>query len=85
LYIPTEIITKKDSVLVVTSAIRTGCSKAALVNLVHNTKAELSGIFSIAAVGEEWKSNLKPRTLKAYPLMVLREKKQPRLSRRNQA
>jgi adenine/guanine phosphoribosyltransferase-like PRPP-binding protein len=60
LYIPKEAIKKRDSVLVVDDMIKSGDTQAALVNLVRKAKAEISGIFSLVAVGEEWKRRLKP-------------------------
>ena len=59
LYIPKEIIKKRDSVLIVDDMIKTGETQAALVNLVRKAKAEISGVFSLIAVGDEWKKRLK--------------------------
>jgi len=59
LYIPKDIIKKRDSVLIVDDMIKTGETHAALVNLVRKAKAEISGVFSLIAVGEEWKKKLK--------------------------
>ena len=59
LYIPKEAIKKRDSVLVVDDMIKSGETQEALVTLVKKSKAELSGIFSLIAVGEEWKKRLK--------------------------
>jgi adenine phosphoribosyltransferase len=59
LYIPKESIKKRDSVLVVDDMIKSGETQEALVNLVKKSKAEVSGIFSLIAVGEEWKKRLK--------------------------
>jgi purine operon repressor len=59
LYIPKEAIKKRDSVLVVDDMIKTGETQAALVNLVKKAKAEISGVFLLIAVGEEWKKTLK--------------------------
>jgi len=59
LYIPKEAVKKRDSVLIVDDMIKTGETQAALVNLVRKAKAEISGVFSIVAVGEEWKKKLK--------------------------
>lgn len=58
-YIPKEAIKKRDSVLVVDDMIKTGETQAALVNLVRKAKAEMSGLFSLIAVGDEWKRVLK--------------------------
>lgn len=59
LYIPKEAIKKRDSVLIVDDMVKTGETQAALVNLVRKVKAEISGFFSLIAVGEEWKKKLK--------------------------
>jgi adenine phosphoribosyltransferase len=59
LYIPKDVIKKRDSVLIVDDMIKTGETQAALVNLVRKAKAELSGVFSLIAVGEDWKKTLK--------------------------
>jgi adenine phosphoribosyltransferase len=59
LYIPKEAIKKRDSVLIVDDMIKTGETQAALVNMVRKVKAEISGFFSLIAVGEEWKKKLK--------------------------
>jgi len=59
IYIPKESIKKRDSVLVVDDMIKTGETQAAMVNLVRKAKAEMSGVFTLIAVGEEWKRVLK--------------------------
>ncbi|MEM2104300.1 MAG: phosphoribosyltransferase family protein [Candidatus Bathyarchaeia archaeon] len=59
LYIPKDAIKKRDSVLIVDDMIKTGETQAALINLVRKAKAEVSGVFSLIAVGEEWRKKLK--------------------------
>lgn len=59
LYIPKESIKRRDSVLIVDDMIKTGETQAALIDLVRKAKAEISGVFSLIAVGEEWKRKLK--------------------------
>jgi len=59
LYVPKDAIKKRDSVLIVDDMIKTGETQAALVNLVRKAKAEISGVFSLISVGEEWKKRLK--------------------------
>jgi adenine phosphoribosyltransferase len=39
--------------------IKSGETQEALVNLVRKAKAEISGVFSLIAVGDEWKKRLK--------------------------
>jgi adenine phosphoribosyltransferase len=58
LYIPKEAIKKRDSVLIVDDMIKTGDTQAALVNLVRKAKAEISGVFSLIAVGDKWKKKM---------------------------
>ncbi len=60
LYIPKEAVKKRDSVLIIDDMIKSGETQVALVNLVKKAKAEISGVFSLIAVGEEWKKRLKP-------------------------
>ena len=59
LYVPKDAIKKKDSVLIVDDMIKTGETQAALVNLVRKAKAEISGVFALIAIGDEWKKKLK--------------------------
>lgn len=59
LYIPKDAIKKRDSVLVVDDMIKSGETQEAMGNLVRKAKAEISGVFSLIAVGEEWKKRLK--------------------------
>jgi adenine/guanine phosphoribosyltransferase-like PRPP-binding protein len=58
LYIPRDAIKKRDSVLIVDDMIKTGETQAALINLVRKAKAEVSGIYSLIAVGDEWQKKL---------------------------
>lgn len=75
LYIPKESVEKRDSVLIVDDMIKTGETQAALVNMVRKAKAEISGIFSLIAVGEEWKRKLKPSS--DCPIEVITYLKSP--------
>lgn len=75
LYIPKDIIKKRDSVLIVDDMIKTGETQVALVNLVRKAKAEISGVFSLVAVGEEWKKRLKPTS--EAPIEVITYVKAP--------
>jgi len=59
LFIPKEAIKKRDSVLVVDDMIKSGETQEAMVNLVKKSRAEISGVFSLIAVGDEWKKRLR--------------------------
>ncbi|MEM3672863.1 MAG: phosphoribosyltransferase family protein [Candidatus Bathyarchaeia archaeon] len=69
LYVPKDAIKRRDSVLIVDDMIKTGETQAAMVNLVKKAKAEISGIFSLIAVGDEWKKKLK--NAGEYPIEVI--------------
>ena len=59
LFIPKNSIKKRDSVLVVDDMIKSGETQEALVHLVKKARAEISGVFSLVAVGDDWKKRLK--------------------------
>jgi adenine phosphoribosyltransferase len=59
LFIPKNSIKKRDSVLIVDDMIKSGETQEALVHLIKKAKAEISGVFSLIAVGDQWKKRLK--------------------------
>ena len=61
LYVSKDAIKRRDSILIVDDMIKSGETQAALINLVRKAKAEISGVFSLIAVGDEWKKKLKLR------------------------
>jgi adenine/guanine phosphoribosyltransferase-like PRPP-binding protein len=58
LYIPKSAIKRRDSLLIVDDMIKTGETQNALINLVRKAKAELSGVFTLIAIGENWRRGL---------------------------
>jgi len=58
LYVPKDAMKRRDSVLIVDDMIKTGETQAALVSLVRKARAEISGVFSLIAVGDEWEKKL---------------------------
>jgi len=58
LYVPKQAFRKKDSVLIVDDMIKSGETQAALVNIIHRAKAEVSGVFALIAVGDEWQKKI---------------------------
>ncbi len=58
LYLPKDIIKKRDSVLVVDDVIKSGETQLALLTLVDKAKAEVSGIFAMIAIGQVWKKKM---------------------------
>lgn len=75
LYVPKDAIKRRDSVMIVDDMIKTGETQVALVNLVRKSKAEISGIFSLIAVGDEWNKKLKLR--EGCPIEVITYVKAP--------
>ena len=55
LYIPRKAIRPTDGVLIVDDIVRTGKTLKALTNLVRKARAKLEGIFTLMAIGDEWK------------------------------
>ncbi len=58
LYLPKDAIKRRDSILIVDDMIKTGETQAALVNLVHKARAEISGIYALIAVDNEWQKKI---------------------------
>lgn len=58
LYLPKEALKRRDSVLIVDDMIKSGETQVALVNLVRKARAEISGVYYLIAVGDEWKEKL---------------------------
>ena len=76
LFIPKDAIRKRDSVLIVDDMIKSGETQEALAHLVKKAKAEISGVFSLIAVGEAWEERLKFG--KGAPVEVVTYVKSPR-------
>ncbi len=58
-YLPRAALKKRDSVLIVDDTIKTGEAQEMLVNMAYKAKADISGLFSLIAVGDEWEKRLK--------------------------
>ncbi|MCS7366146.1 MAG: phosphoribosyltransferase family protein [archaeon GB-1867-035] len=58
LYIPKGAIRSADSVLIVDDIIRTGKTLKALTNLVRKSRGKLEGIFTLMAIGKDWKKKI---------------------------
>jgi purine operon repressor len=76
LYIPKDAIKRRDSVLIVDDMIKSGETQEALAHLVKKARAEISGVFSLIAVGDNWKELLKFG--KDAPVEVVTYLKSPR-------
>ena len=58
LYVPKKAFKSRDSVLIVDDMIKTGETQAALINLAHKARAEVSGIYSLIAIGDDWQKRI---------------------------
>ncbi len=59
LYVPKNMIRKRDSVLIIDDVVRTGETVKALVDMVAKQRADIAGIYVLVTVGTEWKRYLK--------------------------
>lgn len=75
LYLPKDAVKRRDSILIVDDMIKTGETQAALVNLVHKARAEISGVYALIAVGNEWQKKMSlPRGCPVEVVTKLRER-----------
>jgi len=58
LYVPKNAIKRRDSILIVDDMIKTGETQNAMINLVAKAKAEVSGVFTLVAIGANWQKGL---------------------------
>jgi len=58
LYVPKNALKRRDSVLIVDDMIKTGETQAALINLSQKARAEVSGIYSLIAIGDDWQKRI---------------------------
>ncbi len=62
LYIPRGAMKKGDCILIVDDVIDSGEIQKALIKIVERAKAEVTGIYAMIAVGDEWKTKLEQAT-----------------------
>jgi adenine phosphoribosyltransferase len=55
LYVPRGIIRKNDSVLIVDDVIDSGEAQSALIRIVERARGEVTGIFALVSIGNDWK------------------------------
>jgi len=58
LYLPKDAMKRRDSILIIDDMIKTGETQAALVNLVRKARAEISGVYALISVGNEWQQKM---------------------------
>ena len=69
LYLPKDLIERRDSVLIVDDVVRSGEQLKALINLTKRAGADIAGVFILIAIGERWKQELEPAP--RYPIEYL--------------
>jgi len=55
LYVPSNLLSTDDKVLILNDVLRSGRTLKALVNIVRKANAKIAGIYALIAVGSEWK------------------------------
>jgi len=58
LYVPKNALKRRDSVLIVDDMIKTGETQVALINLINKARAEISGVYSLIAIGDDWQKRI---------------------------
>ena len=58
LYVPKNALRRRDSVLIVDDMIKTGETQAALINIVNKARAEVAGVYSLIAIGDDWQKRI---------------------------
>ena len=57
-YVPRSMFRKRDCVCIVDDVIGSGETQRALIKIVRKAKAEVTGIYALISVGQEWKSRI---------------------------
>ncbi len=76
LYVPRDAIRKGDCLLIVDDVIDSGETQAALVKIGMRAKAEITGVYALVAMGNDWKPRLEQVT-KSPVEVVLQVGKKP--------
>lgn len=58
LYVPRDSIRKGDCVLIVDDVIDSGETQRALIKIIQKARAEVTGIFALISIGNEWKERI---------------------------
>ena len=58
LFVPRDVIKRRDSVLVVDDVMKSSNAQAVLINLARKAGADLTGIFVLVAIGGEWRKKI---------------------------
>lgn len=71
LYIPSNILDRRDRVLIVDDLLRSGRTSQALVRLIRKSKATPVGLYAILALGNRWYSVLENEVSKIHVSYVI--------------
>jgi purine operon repressor len=75
LFVPRDAIRKGDCVLIVDDVIDTGETQIALSRIVQKAKAEVSGIYALVSIGNEWKTKIEQTTRAPVEISLRVDKK----------
>lgn len=71
LYIPSNILDRKDRVLIVDDLLRSGRTSQALVRLIRKTKATPVGLYAVLALGSRWYNVLENEVSKIHVSYII--------------
>jgi len=69
LYVPKTSLGKGTRVLIVDDLLRSGRTLKALISIVRQARAEIAGVFSLVAVGSEWRDAVKDLNVRTVVLV----------------
>ncbi len=76
LYVPRDLIRKGDCILIVDDVIDSGETQVALIRIAQKGKAEVTGVYALVSIGNEWKARIETAT-KSPVEIVLQVGKKP--------
>jgi len=71
IYVPRNSIKYNDIVLIVDDLMRTGKTVKASINIVRKAGARLAGVFTMVAIGNEWRQTLSNENVKLHIVYTL--------------
>ena len=70
LYVPSNLLSTEDKVLILNDVLRSGRTLKALVNIVRKANAKIAGICALIAVGSEWKKVISELQIPKVKILV---------------
>jgi adenine phosphoribosyltransferase len=69
LYLDRDLVTRKDSVLVLSDVVYSGKTLEAVLHMLMKSKAEIVDVYVIMGLGSNWMERLKPYNVKVLSIV----------------